>query len=53
MVRFYVEMLAALGPPQPAVRADSPYGPAFGPAGEPKLVPRLITARSRTGFSEV
>jgi len=38
MVRYWVEMLAAYGPPQPAVVADGPYGLAFGDAGHPRLL---------------
>jgi hypothetical protein len=37
MVRYYVELLAAFGPPQPAVTADGPYGMAFGDADRPVL----------------
>ncbi|MEU4220387.1 glycosyl hydrolase [Actinoplanes sp. NPDC026623] len=38
MVRYWVEMLAAYGPPQPAVVADGPYGLAFGSADHPRLL---------------
>jgi endo-1,3(4)-beta-glucanase len=38
MVRYYVEMLAAFGAPQPAVVADAPYGMAFGGRDDPTLV---------------
>jgi endo-1,3(4)-beta-glucanase len=38
MVRYYVEALAVLGPPQPAWVAGGPYGLAFGDAKRPTLV---------------
>ena len=38
MVRYWVEMLAAYGAPQPAVVADGPYGMAFGSAESPRLL---------------
>jgi endo-1,3(4)-beta-glucanase len=38
MVRYWVEMLAAYGPPQPAVVADGPYGLAFGSTDHPRLL---------------
>ncbi|GIE99870.1 glycosyl hydrolase [Paractinoplanes rishiriensis] len=38
MVRYWVEMLAAYGSPQPAVVADGPYGLAFGSADHPRLL---------------
>lgn len=38
MVRYWVEVLAELGPPQPAVFADGPYGLAFGSPEDPRLV---------------
>jgi endo-1,3(4)-beta-glucanase len=38
MVRYWVEMLAAYGPPQPAVVADGPYGLAFGSVEHPRLL---------------
>lgn len=38
MVRYYVEALAVLGPPQPAWVACGPYGLAFGDAKRPTLV---------------
>jgi endo-1,3(4)-beta-glucanase len=38
MVRYWVEMLAAYGPPQPAVVADGPYGLAFGSIEQPRLL---------------
>ena len=38
MVRYWVEMLATYGPPQPAVVADGPYGLAFGSADSPRLL---------------
>jgi endoglucanase Acf2 len=38
MVRYWVELLAAYGPPQPAVVADGPYGLAFGSRDKPTLV---------------
>jgi hypothetical protein len=48
MVRYYVELLAAYGPPQPAVRADAPYGLAFGPADEPVLAAVSPTGERQT-----
>ena len=48
MVRYYVELLAAYGPPQPAVRSDAPYGLAFGPAGDPVLAAGNPTGERRT-----
>ena len=47
MVRYLVESLAVLGPPQPAVVADGPYGLAFGDADEPTLVAVNPTAEDR------
>jgi hypothetical protein len=38
MVRYYVEALAVLGPPQPAWAAGGPYGLAFGDSKRPTLV---------------
>jgi endo-1,3(4)-beta-glucanase len=38
MVRWWVELLAAYGPPQPGVVADGPYGLAFGSRDKPVLV---------------
>jgi endo-1,3(4)-beta-glucanase len=38
MVRYWVEMLAAYGPPQPALVADGPYGLAFGSVEHPRLL---------------
>ena len=38
MVRYWVEMLAAYGPPQPTVVADGPYGLAFGSIEQPRLL---------------
>lgn len=38
MVRYWVEMLATYGPPQPAVVADGPYGMAFGSVEHPRLL---------------
>jgi endoglucanase Acf2 len=38
LVRYWVELLAAFGPPQPAVAADGPYGVAFGDRDRPTLV---------------
>ncbi|MFC7533967.1 glycosyl hydrolase [Actinoplanes sp. GCM10030250] len=38
MVRYWVEMLDAYGPPQPAVVADGPYGMAFGSVEHPRLL---------------
>jgi endo-1,3(4)-beta-glucanase len=48
MVRYWVEMLAAYGSPQPAVVADGPYGLAFGSAGHPRLLAVNPTAERRT-----
>ncbi|AGL18399.1 endo-1,3(4)-beta-glucanase [Actinoplanes sp. N902-109] len=48
MVRYWVEMLAAYGPPQPAVVADGPYGLAFGSATAPKLLAVNPTGQRRT-----
>ncbi len=38
MVRYWVEVLAALGAPQPAVVSDGPYGLAFGRRQHPAMV---------------
>ncbi|HET9516732.1 MAG TPA: glycosyl hydrolase, partial [Actinoplanes sp.] len=38
MVRYWVEALAVLGAPQPAVTVDGAHGLAFGPADAPTLV---------------
>src|SRR4029434_566842 len=48
MVRYWVEMLAAYGSPQPAVVADGPYGLAFGSAEHPRLLAVNPTAARRT-----
>lgn len=48
MVRYYVEMLAAFGAPQPDVVADAPYGMAFGSRDDPKLVVVNPTADRQT-----
>jgi endo-1,3(4)-beta-glucanase len=48
MVRYYVEMLAAFGAPQPAVTADAPYGMAFGSADRPTLALVNPTSERRT-----
>jgi endo-1,3(4)-beta-glucanase len=48
MVRYYIEMLVAFGPPQPAVVADAPYGMAFGGRDDPTLVVVNPTADRRT-----
>ncbi len=48
MVRYWVEMLAAYGPPQPAVVADGPYGLAFGSAERPRLLAVNPTAERVT-----
>jgi endo-1,3(4)-beta-glucanase len=48
MVRYWVEMLAAYGPPQPAVVADGPYGMAFGTAEHPRLLAVNPTAAQVT-----
>jgi endoglucanase Acf2 len=48
MVRYWVEMLAAYGAPQPAVVADGPYGLAFGGADRPHLMAVNPTTEQRT-----
>jgi endoglucanase Acf2 len=48
MVRYWVEMLAAYGPPQPQVVADGPYGLAFGSAESPRLLAVNPTAAPLT-----
>ncbi|MGA5300343.1 glycosyl hydrolase [Nucisporomicrobium flavum] len=48
MVRYWVEMLGAYGPPQPAVVADGPYGMAFGDREHPRLLAVNPTAERRT-----
>lgn len=48
MVRYWVEMLDAYGPPQPAVVADGPYGIAFGDAENPHLLAVNPTAKRKT-----
>jgi endo-1,3(4)-beta-glucanase len=48
MVRYWVEMLAAYGPPQPEVVADGPYGLAFGSVAEPRLLAVNPTAQAVT-----
>ncbi len=48
MVRYWVEVLAVLGAPQPAVTADGPYGLAFGDAARPSLVAVNPTGTART-----
>jgi endo-1,3(4)-beta-glucanase len=48
MVRYWVEMLAAYGSPQPAVVADGPYGLAFGSESHPKLLAVNPTKSRRT-----
>lgn len=48
MVRYWVEVLAVLGTPQPAVTADGPYGLAFGDAAHPSLVAVNPTGTART-----
>jgi len=48
LVRYWVELLAAVGPPQPAVVADGPYGLAFGDRDKPTLVAVNPTAAART-----
>ncbi|MEV4641471.1 glycosyl hydrolase [Actinoplanes sp. NPDC049548] len=47
MVRYWIEMLDAYGPPQPAVVADGPYGLAFGDADHPRLMATNPTAARR------
>jgi endo-1,3(4)-beta-glucanase len=48
MVRYWVELLAAVGPPQPAVVADGPYGMAFGSRDDPALLAVNPSGRDRT-----
>jgi endo-1,3(4)-beta-glucanase len=48
MVRYWVEVLAVLGRPQPAVVADGPYGLAFGGRDQPTLVAVNPTGEART-----
>jgi hypothetical protein len=48
MVRYWVELLAAYGPPQPGVVADGPYGLAFGSRDKPALVAVNPTGSRRT-----
>ncbi|MEV8508440.1 glycosyl hydrolase [Actinoplanes sp. NPDC051475] len=48
MVRYWVEMLAAYGPPQTSVVADGPYGLAFGSAEHPRLLAGNPTTARRT-----
>jgi hypothetical protein len=48
MVRYWVELLAAYGPPQPGVVADGPYGLAFGSRDKPVLVAVNPTGSPRT-----
>jgi hypothetical protein len=48
LVRYWVEMLAAFGPPQPGAVADGPYGLAFGARDHPTLVAVNPTDARRT-----
>jgi endoglucanase Acf2 len=48
LVRYFVETLAAWGPPQPAIIADGPYGLAFGSREAPVLVAVNPTREHRT-----
>ena len=48
MVRYWVELLAAVGPPQPAVVADGPYGMAFGDPDRPTLLTVNPSGRDQT-----
>jgi endo-1,3(4)-beta-glucanase len=48
MVRYWVELLAMYGPPQPGVVADGPYGLAFGSRDKPALVAVDPTGAGRT-----
>jgi len=48
LVRYWVELLAAVGPPQPGVVADGPYGLAFGSRDHPTLVAVNPTNSART-----
>jgi hypothetical protein len=47
LVRYWVEILAALGPPQPVQTADGPYGLAFGSREHPTLVAVNPTGQAR------
>jgi endoglucanase Acf2 len=38
LVRYWIDLLGAYGPPQPAIVADAPYGMAFGDPSRPTLV---------------
>jgi endo-1,3(4)-beta-glucanase len=48
MLRYWVELLAAYGPPQAGVVADGPYGLAFGSRDKPVLVAVNATGTART-----
>jgi endoglucanase Acf2 len=48
MVRYWVELLATYGPPQPGVAADGPFGLAFGSRDNPVLVGVNPTGKVRT-----
>lgn len=48
MVRYWIELLATYGPPQPGVVADGPYGLAFGSRDKPVLVAVNPTGAGRT-----
>ncbi|HXG75060.1 MAG TPA: glycosyl hydrolase [Gaiellaceae bacterium] len=48
IVRYLVETLAVTGPPQPRVRADGPFGLAFGPVAHPTFLTANPTAHPRT-----
>jgi len=56
MTLAWILTMRRLGPPQPAVRADAPYGAAFGPVGRPALAvvnptpaPVTVTFRDPSG----
>ncbi|OLB77323.1 MAG: endo-1,3(4)-beta-glucanase [Actinobacteria bacterium 13_2_20CM_2_71_6] len=48
MVRYWIEMLSAFGPPRTDVAADGPYGLAFGSADRTTMVAVNPTADRRT-----
>ncbi len=48
LVRYWVELLAVLGPPRPDVSVDGPYGLAFGTGRRPTLVAVNPTTTRRT-----
>lgn len=48
LVRYWVEVLAGLGPPQPTVRSDAPFGLAFGSPTAPTFVAVNPTSTAAT-----